>query len=118
MGSYPWKIETGDAPEPGEAACGITTEVQEMPPDARQAVQEGLSFRYPHAAATVCPSKRTATDRKGRLKDAEAAEKAVEECPVPKASCGLSVRFGKPERPPGVRSVSNAAARPVKILCT
>ena len=29
-------------------------------------------------------------------------------CPVPKASCALSLRLGKPERPPWVRMVGNA----------
>ncbi len=39
-----------------------------------QAIRSGLAFSYPHAAATAAPSKQTATQRKGRDKDEEAAE--------------------------------------------
>jgi hypothetical protein len=41
--------------------------------DLRQ-IREGLAFRYSHLAATNAPSKQTATQRKGRVKDEEAAE--------------------------------------------
>ena len=37
-------------------------------------IREGLFFRYPYSLATQTPSKQTATDRKGRIKDQEAAE--------------------------------------------
>ncbi len=37
-------------------------------------LQEGLSFVYPHDAATKMPSKQTATQLKGRSKDMEASE--------------------------------------------
>ena len=41
-------------------------------------LQEALIFRYGHTAATMAPSKMTATQRKGRVKDQEAAEQADE----------------------------------------
>ena len=41
--------------------------------------ETALDFRYAHEAATRSPSKQTATQRKGRWKDAEAAENAPEE---------------------------------------
>jgi ATP-dependent helicase/nuclease subunit A len=41
-------------------------------------IAQGLGFRYPHLCATVTPSKQTATQRKGRLKDQEAAENTSE----------------------------------------
>ncbi len=41
-------------------------------------MQQRLSFRYGHTAATATPSKQTATQRKGRMKDQEAAEAAQE----------------------------------------
>lgn len=41
-------------------------------------LREALAFRYPHQAATQAPSKQTATGRKGRAKDEEAAEKTRE----------------------------------------
>ncbi len=39
-----------------------------------QRLRKSLSFQYPHEAATVFPSKQTATQLKGRTKDQEAAE--------------------------------------------
>ena len=41
-------------------------------------LQQQLSFSYSHKEATKAPSKQTATDRKGRQKDAEAAEDTAE----------------------------------------
>ena len=42
-----------------------------------------LSWRYPHMACAAIPSKLTATQLKGREKDSEAAENAVELRPAP-----------------------------------
>ena len=39
---------------------------------------QAIHFRYAHAAATMTPSKQTATQRKGRVKDSEVAEYAEE----------------------------------------
>lgn len=47
-----------------------------MPPLYAVKMKEGLHFRYSHMAAAAAPSKQTATQRKGREKDAEAAENA------------------------------------------
>lgn len=44
---------------------------------------ERLSWRYPYIACAAIPSKLTATQLKGREKDAEAAENAVELRPAP-----------------------------------
>ncbi len=41
-------------------------------------LKESLNFSYPYVAATKAPSKQTATQLKGRLKDQEAAEDAAE----------------------------------------
>ncbi len=69
----PWDIRVVQAP--------IATEKQEaeqiekaLPAPMLDNIRQGLSFRYAHVAATVAPSKQTATQRKGRIKDAEAAE--------------------------------------------
>lgn len=43
---------------------------------AVETLRKRLGFRYGHTAATVTPSKQTATQRKGRTKDQEAAEQA------------------------------------------
>jgi len=75
LGEHPWKICT----------ARTDTAAQDMPqaqPERSAPVPEGveqilrasLSFRYAHLPATQAPSKQTATGRKGRLKDAEAAE--------------------------------------------
>ena len=45
-----------------------------MPEGVQAQIEKALRFRYPHPAAIQAPSKQTATDRKGRHKDAEAAE--------------------------------------------
>lgn len=46
------------------------------PQGLQEQLIKGLSFRYGHLTATKAPSKQTATQRKGRDKDAEAAENA------------------------------------------
>ena len=57
--------------EPQEAAA--------IPRDAAQTLKNALAFVYPYAAATRAASKQTATGRKGREKDQEAAQNAPEE---------------------------------------
>ena len=69
----PWDIRVVKAP-------GLTVSTREaeaevsLPKDAIRQISQGLAFRYAHEAATSAPSKQTATQRKGRVKDAEAAE--------------------------------------------
>ena len=74
LGSYPWKIRVVEAPErvariplPQEHIAGIPEGVEEK-------LVQALSFHYKYAQATQAPSKQTATGRKGRIKDTEAAE--------------------------------------------
>jgi len=77
-GNPPWLIQVVSAPETA-AAAAAGEEKQTLPPDAEQRLGEYLRFAYPHPEATTAPSKQTATQRKGREKDAEAAEHAMEE---------------------------------------
>lgn len=78
MGTYPWRICLTQA-EPVTAADAPGEENGwELPREELDLLRQGLLFRYPHRTATVSPSKQTATGRKGRQKDAEAAEKAPE----------------------------------------
>ena len=80
MSDHPWKIVTAvcasaeaDAlpqEEPTRAA---------MPPETVELLRRQLSFRYPYEAATVTPSKQTATQLKGRDKDDEVRENAQTE---------------------------------------
>lgn len=78
MGYHPWKICVGSAPETtGKQFRTMETEIA-MPEGSDEQLQSNLRFRYDHLAATTAPSKQTATGRKGRAKDAEAAEYAEE----------------------------------------
>ena len=74
IGDHPWKIQVHQG-KTGENA-DARAEEQRPGPD-RAAVEKlvrGLAFVYGHDSATRTPSKQTATQLKGRDKDAEAAE--------------------------------------------
>ena len=76
-GEYLWRIET---PKPQEAQTQASgeepKETAAIPENLEEMLKSALSYRYAHTAATQTPSKQTATGRKGRQKDAEAAESA------------------------------------------
>lgn len=75
----PWKITVQELQI--HAQMEPQTEVQSAQPLCKDVLEEAravLSFQYPHAAATQTPSKQTATQRKGRMKDIEASEYADE----------------------------------------
>lgn len=59
-----------------------------------------LSFRYAHSEATSIPSKQTATQLKGRMKDSEAAEFAAQATPSLR-------RWGKPSQGYGLDHGTN-----------
>ena len=72
-GEPAWKIRVVTAPEQtGTGRFGDLPQ-QSATIDLEQ-LRLGLAFRYGHEGATKAPSKQTATQRKGREKDAEAAE--------------------------------------------
>ena len=74
MGRFLWKICAGEAPQADEN-CAAAGEVRgKMPDNALIRLKTALEFSYSHAAAIEAPSKQTATGRKGRMKDEEAAE--------------------------------------------
>ena len=77
---YPWQIRVTQAPEEQECS-GAEEEKRALPPDAVQKLRMALNFSYSHQEATAAPSKQTATQRKGREKDQEAAENAQEQKP-------------------------------------
>ena len=79
IGDHPWSVCVTEAPEIGDGTSALTETLHTMPEYTRETLEEALSFRYAHVAATQAPSKQTATGRKGRLKDAEAAEDTREE---------------------------------------
>ena len=77
-GQYPWRIRVipGELPETGETAAAPEEVRSAMPEGAIDALRQDLAFSYPYAAATRAPSKQTATARKGRDLDQEAAQDA------------------------------------------
>ena len=72
-----WKIRVVQAPALN-ARQQEREEKQVVPASVLRRIQEGLSFQYAYQAATQTPSKQTATQRKGRVKDDEAAEDTQE----------------------------------------
>ena len=74
-----WKIQVVETdPQVLEASAENDRPENALPEDAKQILREALQFTYPHLAATQAPSKQTATGRKGREKDEEAALLAAE----------------------------------------
>ena len=78
---YPWlvRVMPGFDLLPDHAALEEAPVRKPMPENALEELGLRLGFVYPHAAATQAPSKQTATARKGREKDMEAAQDAPEE---------------------------------------
>ena len=69
-----WYITLCTAPEGAVSAVTTKSDSVSIPLEALSEIQKGLSYRYPYAAATDTPSKKTATEQKGREKDLEASE--------------------------------------------
>ncbi len=77
----PWKIAVCEE-QPQEAPTAADTEEQPQYQQTLEPVLPLLRYRYPYPAATQTPSKQTATQKKGRQKDREAAENAQPPRPV------------------------------------
>lgn len=73
-GEYPWKMEVVHAAEGADGPIAMSQLPEAVPEGLEGQIEKTLGFAYPHEAATHAPSKQTATDRKGRQKDEEAAE--------------------------------------------
>ena len=78
VSDFPWLIQVAEAPEETGLDSVLREESREMPGQTEAALRQALEFRYAHPEATQAPSKQTATQRKGRIKDQEAAENAQE----------------------------------------
>jgi ATP-dependent helicase/nuclease subunit A len=74
MGKFLWKIDAAEAPQVVSGGMEQEETRGKMPEDASARLEQALAFTYPYLSATVTPSKQTATGRKGRVKDEEAAE--------------------------------------------
>ncbi len=80
---YPWKIVVGEANEISfDPELPEEELVSHHSPMPAAYLDKLLQFSYPHKAATITPSKQTATQKKGRLKDQEIAEHAGEQRPI------------------------------------
>ena len=66
-----------------------------MDPCAEEKLREALGFSYGHPEATMAPSKQTATQRKGRIKDQEAAENTREPKPLERSWRRPAFRSGQ-----------------------
>jgi len=78
MGDHPWKISLSQAQLVQESSPQKVETVQEISEENLHKLKDLLSLRYAHTQATQAPSKQTATGRKGREKDEEAAENTQE----------------------------------------
>lgn len=74
---HPWLIKVVESPEQ-ETVSVANRSAEEVPLQIREQLRSVLAFHYPNPEATTAPSKQTATQRKGRIKDQEAAENAPE----------------------------------------
>ncbi len=96
---YPWDVHMlsgADFERPQGAGGGVAeAPAAALPED----LVDRLSWRYPHAASAAIASKLTATQLKGREKDAEAAEDGVELRPAPPQATRLQPPVFEGERP-------------------
>ena len=77
-GQHPWKIQVVSPPEKAQTVSGAEDKRIVLPDETVERLQSALAYTYKHTEATRFPSKQTATQRKGRLKDQEVAEEAQE----------------------------------------
>lgn len=70
-----WLVKVQQAPPIRHGSVDKKTDEQ-LPEEILHRLEQTAHFRYSHESATLAPSKQTATQRKGREKDAEAAEHA------------------------------------------
>ena len=78
-GEVPWLIRVATSPQYTGKVTECEAEEEPLTAEFLTQLQEGLAYQYAHTAATTAPSKQTATQRKGREKDAEATEHAPEQ---------------------------------------
>ena len=75
----PWSIHVVSAEIAGESPVQISDDTDGITDEVVAKIKAGLAYSYPEMAAVEAPSKLTATQLKGRVKDQEAAEFAVGE---------------------------------------
>ena len=70
----PWKIELVTVRTDGESTQPQQIKTETISPETIEQMKCSLNYKYPYTSATMTPSKQTATQLKGRIKDHEAAE--------------------------------------------
>jgi len=75
---HPWLIRVVEPAQTEEVVSAVQNTESQLSEESLVKLQRALAFSYKHSAATMAPSKMTATQRKGRPKDQEAAEYAEE----------------------------------------
>ena len=80
VSEYPWRISV-DTARKTESLPQQAPPAETLPDATVERIAASLAFHYGHTAATLTPSKQTATQRKGREKDDEAAENTQETKP-------------------------------------
>ena len=76
-GEPAWRISVCPANVVSVSSALETSDIQRITDSQLKQLKESLSCRYPFLAATQAPSKQTATQRKGRKKDEEAAQETL-----------------------------------------
>ena len=84
LGKHPWLIRVVSAAPSDVTDVTVEETATKLPEGLKERLGAALGYSYPHLAATQAPSKQTATQRKGRIKDQEAAEEAYEPQQLPR----------------------------------
>ncbi len=79
LGNPVWRIGVVEGCADAGTAATNTVVSSALPEETLAYLRNAMDFLYDHLAATTAPSKQTATQRKGRQKDEEAAEDAAPE---------------------------------------
>ncbi len=95
LGDPVWNIQVVKAPEV-TAAAATSEEETELPREHLELLHRFKDYSYSFKAATKAPSKQTATQRKGRQKDEEAAQDTqLPQCSNTLRKPGQSIARGK-----------------------
>ncbi len=92
VSSIPWKITVVQGSQTADSGClQQENQPEESMPNSWTEIEEMLRYQYDHIAATITPSKQTATQKKGRIKDQEVLEYADD--PQPRARVWRQASF-------------------------
>lgn len=81
LGQPQWLVKVRSAPQIRVGDLTEKIQRETIPQQLLQQLEQVKDFTYAHVAATQAPSKQTATQRKGREKDEEAAQNAPVQAP-------------------------------------